>query len=132
MITTKQRAELKGMASLIQPAFQIGKGGVNDAQVAQIDDYLRVHELVKIKVLDNSMYTAREAAEEIAEKISAEVVQVIGSKAVLYKRNEKQPLRSLSGIEEAQKNRASGVRGDESRYFRRHVQSCSLRAFILP
>ena len=48
MITTKQRAELKGMASLIQPAFQIGKGGVNDAQVAQIDDYLRVHELVKI------------------------------------------------------------------------------------
>ena len=40
MITTKQRAELKGMASLIQPAFQIGKGGVNDAQVAQIDEYL--------------------------------------------------------------------------------------------
>ena len=91
MITTKQRAELKGMASLIQPAFQIGKGGVNDAQVAQIDDYLRVHELVKIKVLDNSMYTAREAAEEIA----AEVVQVIGSKAVLYKRNEKQPVIKL-------------------------------------
>ena len=90
MITTKQRAELKGMASLIQPAFQIGKGGVNDAQVAQIDDYLRVHELVKIKVLDNSMYTAREAAEEIAE-----VVQVIGSKAVLYKRNEKQPVIKL-------------------------------------
>ena len=75
------------MASLIQPAFQIGKGGVNDAQVAQIDDYLRVHELV--------MYTAREAAEEIAEKISAEVVQVIGSKAVLYKRNEKQPVIKL-------------------------------------
>ena len=82
------------MASLIQPAFQIGKGGVNDAQIAQIDDYLRVHELVKIKVLDNSMYTAREA-EEIAEKISAEVVQVIGSKAVLYKRNEKQPVIKL-------------------------------------
>ena len=81
------------MASLIQPAFQIGKGGVNDAQVAQIDDYLRVHELVKIKVLDNSMYTAREAAEEIAEKISA--VQAIGSKAVLYKRNEKQPVIKL-------------------------------------
>ena len=68
---------------------------VYDAQVAQIDDYLRVHELVKIKVLDNSMYTAREAAEEIAEKISAEVVQVIGSKAVLYKRNEKQPVIKL-------------------------------------
>ena len=83
------------MASLIQPAFQIGKGGVNDAQVAQIDDYLRVHELVKIKVLDNSMYTAREAAEEIAKKISAEFVQVIGSKSVHYKRNQKQPVIKL-------------------------------------
>ena len=107
------------MASLIQPAFQIGKGGVNDAQVAQIDDYLRVHELVKIKVLDNSMYTAREAAEEIAEKISAEVVQVIGSKAVLYKRNEKQPVIKIK------------VKVMKNRCFRRHVQSCSLRAFKL-
>lgn len=95
MITTKQRAQLKGIASSLQPAFQIGKAGVNDAQVAQIDDYLRVHEIVKIKVLDNSMYTAREAAEEISEKIGAQVVQVIGSKAVLYKQNEKQPVIKL-------------------------------------
>lgn len=95
MITTKQRAQLKGIASSLQPAFQIGKAGVNDAQVAQIDDYLRVHEIVKIKVLDNSMYTAREAAEEISGKIGAQVVQVIGSKAVLYKQNEKQPVIKL-------------------------------------
>ncbi|MBO5448901.1 MAG: YhbY family RNA-binding protein [Ruminococcus sp.] len=92
MITTKQRAELKSIAAKMTPAFQIGKGGVNDAQTAQIDDYLRVHEIVKFKVLDNSLYTAREAAEEIAEKIGAEVVQTIGSKAVLYKRNEKDPV----------------------------------------
>lgn len=92
MITPKQRAELKGLANSIDPVFQVGKGGVNDAQVSQIDDYLRVHELVKIKVLDNSMYTAKEAAVEIADKISAEVVQVIGSKAVLYKRNDKEPV----------------------------------------
>ncbi len=92
MITTKQRAELKSIAANITPAFQVGKGGVNDAQAAQIDDYLRVHEIVKIKVLDNSLYNAREAAEEISEKIGSEVVQVIGSKAVLYKRNEKEPV----------------------------------------
>ena len=92
MITPKQRAELKALANSLEPAFQVGKGGVNDAQAAQIDDYLRVHELVKIKVLDNSMYTAAEAAAEIAERISAEVVQVIGSKAILYKRNEKEPV----------------------------------------
>ncbi len=95
MITTKQRAYLKSIATSLQPAFQIGKGGVNDAQVAQIDDYLRVHEIIKIKVLDNSLYTAREASEEIAEKIGAEVVQVIGSKAVIYKANPEKPVINL-------------------------------------
>lgn len=91
MLTPKQRAELKAMANSIEPAFQVGKGGVNDAQTKQIDDYLRVHELIKIKVLDNSLLSAREAAEDIAERIGAEVVQCIGSKAVLFKRNEKEP-----------------------------------------
>lgn len=95
MISTKQRAELKGMAMKMKPSFQIGKGGVNDAQVAQIDDYLRVHEIIKVKVLDNSLYTAREAADEIAEKTGAEVVQVIGSNFVLYKRNEEEPVIKL-------------------------------------
>ena len=91
MLTPKQRAELKSMANSLEPAFQVGKGGVNDAQAAQIDDYLRVHEIVKVKVLENSLLTAREAAEDIAGRISAEVVQCIGSKAILYKRNEKDP-----------------------------------------
>lgn len=95
MITPKQRAELKGLANSLPAAFQIGKSGVSDAQTAQIDDYLRVHELVKFSVLENSLYTAREAAEEIAEKIGADVVQVIGSKAVLYKRNPKEPVIKL-------------------------------------
>lgn len=95
MLNSKQRAQLKGIASSIDPTFQIGKGGVNDAQVAQIDDYLRVHEIIKFKVLENSMYTAREAADEIAEKIGADVVIVIGSKAVLYKPNPEKPIIKL-------------------------------------
>lgn len=95
MITAKQRAFLKSLASSTQAVFQIGKGGVNDAQIAQIDDYLRVHELVKISVLNNSLYTPREAAEEIAQAIGAEVVQTIGSKAVLYKMNPEKPVIKL-------------------------------------
>ncbi len=95
MLTSKQRSYLKGLAANIDPTFQIGKGGVNDAQVAQIDDYLRVHELIKIKVLENSMYTSREAAEEIAAKIGADVVITIGSKAVLYKPNPEKPVINL-------------------------------------
>lgn len=95
MITSKQRAELKSLACAITPSFQIGKGGINDAQTAQIDDYLRVHELVKIKVLDNSLLDAKLVASEISEKIGAEVVQTIGSKVVLYKKNEKNPIIKL-------------------------------------
>ena len=95
MLNSKQRAQLKSLAAGLEPTFQIGKGGINDAQVAQIDDYLRVHEIIKIKCLDNSMYTSREAAEEIAERIGAEVVIAIGSKAVLYKRNPEKPVIEL-------------------------------------
>ena len=91
MLNSKQRAQLKSIAAGLEPTFQIGKGGINDAQVAQIDDYLRVHEIIKIKCLDNS----REAAEEIAERIGAEVVIAIGSKAVLYKRNPEKPVIEL-------------------------------------
>ena len=91
MLTPKQRAELKAMANSLEPVFQIGKGRVSDVQAEKIDDYLRVHELIKIKVLENSLLTAREAAEDIAERIGADVVQCIGSRAVLFKRNEKEP-----------------------------------------
>lgn len=92
MLTSKQRSYLKGIAAKLDPVFQIGKGGINEAQVAQIDDYLRVHEIVKLKCLDNSMYTSREAAEEIAAKIAADVVITIGSKAVLFKANPENPV----------------------------------------
>lgn len=91
MLNSKQRSYLKGIASKLDPVFQIGKGGINGAQVAQIDDYLRVHEIVKVKCLDNSMYTSREAADEIAARIMADVVITIGSKAVLFKANPENP-----------------------------------------
>lgn len=91
MLNSKQRAYLKSIASNIDPAFQVGKGGVNDAMILQISDYLRAHEIIKIKCLENSLYNASEAANEIAGRIGAEVVTTIGSKAVLYKRNNENP-----------------------------------------
>ena len=60
--------------------------------ISQVNDALRKRELIKLRVLDNSMYTAREAAEEIASKTGSEVVQVIGSRFVLFKRNPKEPV----------------------------------------
>ncbi len=91
-MTSKQRAELRGIASTYETIFQIGKGGVTEVLCNEIGEALRKRELIKLRVLDNSGYTAREAAEEIAEATGAEVVQVIGTKFVLFKRNPKDPV----------------------------------------
>lgn len=92
MLNSKQRAALRGIASTMDTIFQIGKGGISDMLISQVSDALRKRELIKLRVLDNSMYSAREAAEEIAEKTGADVVQVIGSRFVLFKRNPKEPV----------------------------------------
>lgn len=95
MLTSKQRAVLRGIASTTETIFQIGKGGIPDTLVKQVEDAIKVREIVKIKVLDNSSYTAEQAASELAEKTDSEVVQVIGSKVVLFKRNKKEPVIKL-------------------------------------
>ena len=91
MLTSKQRAYLRGLANPIETILMIGKGEIKDNIVKQADDALKARELIKGKVLENSGYSSREAAELIAEKCGAEVVQVIGSKFVLYKKNEDEP-----------------------------------------
>ena len=85
MLTSKQRAYLRSMANGLDTIFQIGKGGVTDEICRQLDAALEARELIKARVLQNSDYTAKEAANEIADSIGADVVAVIGSKFVLYK-----------------------------------------------
>ena len=91
MLTSKQRAQLRGMASTIDTIVIIGKGGITETVVAQMSDALKARELVKGKVLESSLLSAREACEALSEACKAEQVQSIGSKFVLYKRNEKEP-----------------------------------------
>ena len=95
MLTSKERAYLRGLANPIETIFQVGKGGVNDNLIVQVEDALRVRELIKLRVLENSLLSAREAAAEIAEKSNSEVVQVIGSRFVIYKKNPKEPVIDL-------------------------------------
>lgn len=92
MLTSKQRAVLRGIASTYDTIFQVGKGGISDTLITQVEDALRARELIKLRVLDNSPMDAREAAEELAAKTNSDVVQVIGSKFVLFKRNPKEPV----------------------------------------
>ena len=91
MITSKQRAQLRGLAMGEDTIIQVGKGGVTEAVVESVSKALKARELVKGKVLENSMLTAREACDALSEACKAEQVQVIGTKFVLYKRNEKEP-----------------------------------------
>ena len=92
MITSKQRAYLRGLANKITPIFQIGKGGISDMLVQQVNDALKAREMIKLRVLENAPVFAREAAQELAEKCGAEIVQVIGSRFILFKRNPKKPI----------------------------------------
>ena len=89
MLTSKQRAYLRSLAAGLDTIFQIGKGGVGEETVKQIAAALEARELIKVRALENSGYTAREAAEEIADATGAEVVATVGSKFVLYKESEK-------------------------------------------
>ena len=90
-MTSKQRAYLRGLANPLDTILQVGKGGVNENVIKQVNDALTARELIKIRVLENSLYTAKEAAEEIAESCRCEVVQVLGSRITLYRRNLKDP-----------------------------------------
>ena len=89
MLTSKQRAYLRSLASTYDTIMQVGKGGVTPNIVKTISDALEARELIKLRVLENSEYTPREAAEEIATATSSEVVTVIGTKFVLYRESEK-------------------------------------------
>lgn len=89
MITSKQRAFLRSLAADLDTIFQIGKGGISEETCNQINNALEARELIKARVLDNSGYSAKEAASEISEAIGCEVVACVGSKFVLYKESEK-------------------------------------------
>ena len=95
MLTSKQRAYLRGIASGYETIFQIGKGGISENLIQQVNDALRKREMIKLRVLDNSEFTAREAADQLAEAVKADVVQVIGSRFVLFKRNPQEPVIDL-------------------------------------
>lgn len=92
MLTSKQRACLRSMAVQLDTILIVGKNGISDDVVRQAAEALAKRELIKGKVLTESCpLSPREAAQEIAQATKSEVVQVIGSKFSLYKRNQKEP-----------------------------------------
>ncbi|MEA5002457.1 MAG: ribosome assembly RNA-binding protein YhbY [Christensenella sp.] len=85
MLTSKQRAKLRGMAQHLEPIVHIGKDDVTDNIITQADDALEARELIKCTVQQNSGVTAREACDKLCEALGADGISVLGRKFVLYR-----------------------------------------------
>ena len=85
MLNSRQRAQLRGMANDMETIFQVGKQGVTENTVKQVVDALEARELIKLRILESCPTTVRETADDIAAKSGADVVQVIGTRFILYK-----------------------------------------------
>ena len=85
-MTSKERARLRGLANVIETVLQIGKDGIGENLIRQADITLEARELIKGRVLDGCIHSPREAAEALAQATDSEVIQVIGSKFVLYRK----------------------------------------------
>ena len=85
MLNSRQRAQLRGLANNIETILQVGKSGVTENTVKQVNDALEAREPIKLRTLETCPTSSRETADELAEKTEADVVQVIGSRFVLYK-----------------------------------------------
>ena len=91
-LTSKQRAQLRAMANGIETILQVGKDGIGENLIRQADDALEARELIKGRVLDNNIeYDARSAAQALAKATRSEVVQVIGTRFVLYRESHSKP-----------------------------------------
>ena len=91
ILTSKQRAYLRSLANPIDTIVMVGKSGMSPELVKQADDALTARELIKGRALETAPLSAREAAEELAKETNSEVVQVIGTRFVLYRRHPKEP-----------------------------------------
>ena len=91
MLTGKQRRFLRALGTGIDPVIQIGKGGIGDTLVQQLDEALEARELVKIRLINNAPLEPREIAVQLAEATNSELVQIIGRNLLYYRRSSKKP-----------------------------------------
>lgn len=90
MLTGKQRSYLKGLANTMDPFCQIGKNGLSENFIKQVDEALETRELIKVKILQNSLLGATEVANQLCDQLGADFVQSIGSKFVIYRESKEE------------------------------------------
>lgn len=110
MLTSKQRAELRSEANTLETTLMVGKGGITEAVVSEAATQLEARELVKGRVLEAALLTAREACDALCEALRAEGIQCVGSKFVIYKKSEKKAQEAARQARALQKKNANPVR----------------------
>lgn len=110
MLTSKQRAELRSEANPLETTLMIGKEGVTDSVIEEAVRQLEARELIKGRVLENALLTAREACDALCEAVRAEGVQCIGSKFVIYKKSEKKAQEDAKQARAERKKASNPVR----------------------
>lgn len=110
MITTKQRAELRAEANGLETTLMVGKGGITENVLAEARTQLEARELVKGRVLETALLSAREVSDEICEALGADGIQCVGSKFVIYKRSEKKAQEAARQARAEKKKNTNPVR----------------------
>lgn len=110
MLTSKQRAELRAEANTLETTLMVGKGGITEHVIAEAATQLEARELVKGRVLEAALLTAREASDALCEALHADGIQCVGSKFVIYKKSEKKAQEAVRQARSLQKKNANPVR----------------------
>lgn len=99
-LTKKQVKQLRSLANSLNPLLYVGKNDITDAATKQARETIKAHELMKFAVQDGSSLTAKEAAEEFALRLGAEIVQIIGNRFVLYKETDRDDIEKIKLVRE--------------------------------
>ncbi|GAU77432.1 ribosome assembly RNA-binding protein YhbY [Fusibacter sp. 3D3] len=99
MLTGKQRSYLKSLANKLKPMAQLGKEGISESFLSQMNALLEHHEIVKVNVLDNSLEDATAAAHDVGKALDAEFVQAIGNKFTIYRQSRENPILEIPGAD---------------------------------
>lgn len=99
-LTKKQTKQLRALANSLKPLFYVGKNDLTEAAIKQADETIEKHELIKCAVQDGSELTAKEAAEQLAEQLGANVVQTIGNRFVIYRRSKRDDVEHIRLVRE--------------------------------
>lgn len=99
-LTKKQTKQLRALANSLKPLFYVGKNDLTEAAIKQADETIEKHELIKCAVQDGSELTAKEAAEQLAEQLAADVVQTIGNRFVIYRRSKRDDVEHIRLVRE--------------------------------